>query len=137
MERMLTLSQKGYDCAQILLMLALESEGKEDPDLIRAMGGLTGGLGNTGGICGCLTGGACLLSYYTGKGEDDEIPHSDHDLIIANLRDWFAGYTAEYGSCDCRAILGGDRRNRIQRCPLLLEATLETCLSLLEEHGCL
>ena len=36
-DRMLELSGKGYYCAQILLILALESEGKEDPDLIRAM----------------------------------------------------------------------------------------------------
>ena len=137
MERMLELSQQGYFCAQILLILALENEGKEDPDLVRAMGGLNGGIGNTGGICGCLTGGACLLSYYAGKGEADELPHEDCDAMIAELADWFREFTAEYGGWDCRCILEGDSRNKIQRCPILMEAVLNKAMDLLEEHGCL
>ena len=51
-DRMLELSGQGYFCAQILMILALESEGKEDPDLIRAVGGLNGGLGFSGRTCG-------------------------------------------------------------------------------------
>ena len=94
MERMLELSRQGYFCAQILLLMALESEGKEDPDLIRAMGGLNGGVGNTGGVCGCLTGGACLLSYYAGKGEEDELPHEHCDAMIAALTDYLNGGTS-------------------------------------------
>ena len=39
-DRMLELSGQGFYCAQILMILALESEEKEDPDLVRAMGGL-------------------------------------------------------------------------------------------------
>ena len=137
MERMLELSRQGYYCAQIMLILALESEGKENPDLVRAMGGLNGGLGNCGGVCGCLTGGACFLSYYAGKGEEDEVPHEDLDAMIRAYIDWFRDYTAEYGGMDCRQILEGDSRNKIQRCPMLIEGSLEACMSLLEEHGCL
>ena len=137
MERMLELSQQGYYCAQILLILALESEGKENPDLVRAMGGLNGGLGNCGDICGCLTAGACFLSYYAGKGEPDEIAHPDSDAMIQELLNWFREYTAEYGGMDCRCILEGDSRNKIQRCPVLMEAALEQCMNLLEVHGCL
>ena len=137
MERMLELSQQGYYSAQILLILALESEGKENPDLVRAMGGLNGGIGNSGGICGCLSGGACFLSYFTGKGEEDEIPHQDADVIINELIDWFNEFTLEYGGTDCRCILEGDNRNKIQRCPVLMEGTLQKCMELLEEHDCL
>ena len=137
MERMLELSRQGYYCAQIMLILALESEGKEDPDLVRAMGGLNGGLGNCGQTCGCLTGGACFLSYFAGKGEEDEIPHQDLDDMIRELLEWFREYTREYGGTDCRRILEGDSRNRIQRCPLVMEATLEHCMGILEAHGCL
>ena len=137
MERMLELSQKGYYCAQILMILALESEAKENPDLVRSMGGLNGGLGNSGGICGCLTGGCCFLSYYLGQGEDEELPHPESDLIIQELIAWFRGYTAEYGSTNCRDILDGDNKNKIQRCPLLMEAVLQKCMALLEAHDCL
>ena len=68
-DRMLELSGQGFYCAQILMILALESEGKEDPDLIRAMSGLNGGLGFSGRVCGALTGGCCFLGCFCGKGE--------------------------------------------------------------------
>ncbi|MBM3301641.1 MAG: hypothetical protein FJY85_17045, partial [Deltaproteobacteria bacterium] len=38
--RMLELSGQGFHCSQILLFLGLESQGKFEPDLIRAMAGL-------------------------------------------------------------------------------------------------
>ena len=63
-DRMLELSGQGFYCAQILLILALEAEGKENPDLVRAMSGLNGGLGFSGNVCGALTGGCCLLGHF-------------------------------------------------------------------------
>ena len=136
-DRLLELSQEGYYCAQILLLLALESEGKENPDLIRAMGGLNGGIGNTGNVCGALTGGACFLSYYAGKGEADELPDPACDDMIRELADWFAEYTAEYGGTSCCRILENDPANKLQRCPDLITAVLEKCTELLEEHNIL
>ena len=59
--RMLELAGQGFHCSQILLFLGLEAQGKRNPDLIRAMSGLAGGVGFSGDICGALTGGACLL----------------------------------------------------------------------------
>lgn len=137
MQRMLELSRQGYYCAQILMLLILESEGKENTDLIRTMAGLNGGIGNTGDVCGCFTGGACLLSYYLGKGEPDELPQEQYDEILSRFAEWFREYTLEYGGTDCRNILQGDDRNRIQRCPLIMEAVMEKSMELLEEYNCL
>ena len=44
-DRMAQLHLQGFHCAQILLLLGLEHQGKENPDLIRAMDGLSGGRG--------------------------------------------------------------------------------------------
>ncbi|WMT83604.1 C-GCAxxG-C-C family protein [Terrisporobacter mayombei] len=52
------------------MKIILDLEGKENPDLIRAMGGLIGGLGFNQKICGALTGGVCILGYFASKGED-------------------------------------------------------------------
>lgn len=136
-DRMLELSQEGYFCAQILLILALESEEKENPDLVRAMGGLNGGLGNTGDLCGALTGGACFLSYYAGKGEADELEHPECNPMIAELVTWFREYTFEYGGCSCKCILENDNRNKLRRCPAVITAVLEKCMELLEVHNVL
>lgn len=67
-DRMLELAREGYDCAQIMLTLALDMDGKSDPDLVRAMGGLSLGVAGGGDICGALSGGACLLAYFAGRG---------------------------------------------------------------------
>lgn len=134
-DRLLELSQEGYFCAQILLILALESEGKENPDLIRAMGGLNGGIGSTGGICGCLTGGACFLSYYAGKGESDELEHPDCSRMIAEFVQWFQEYTMDYGGISCSCILENNNRNKFERCPSIISAVLEKCMELLENYG--
>ena len=122
-DRMLELSGQGFYCAQILMILALESEEKEDPDLIRAMGGLNGGLGFSGRVCGALTGGCCFLSYFLGKGEAEEMEDPQAALLIGKLAEWFEETTkSRYGGCSCREILDGDPRNKIQRCPELVEA---------------
>lgn len=134
-DRMLELSREGFYCAQIMLALALELEGKKDPDLVRAMGGLSGGIGGSGGACGALTGGACLISYFAGKGEADELPHEEFNAMTAEYAAWFRDYTAGYGGCDCRVILDGDDRNKIQRCPVIIRAAFEKCMELLSERG--
>jgi hypothetical protein len=71
-----SLAKDGFKCSQIMMALALKRQGKEEPNLIRAMGGLIVGVGYTGKICGALTGGACLISLYAGRGRVDEKEHS-------------------------------------------------------------
>ena len=97
-DRMMEWSGQGFYCAQILMLLALEAEEKEDPDLIRAVGGLNGGLGFSGRTCGALTGGCCFLSYFLGKGEAEEIEDPEAAGLIKRLADWFEEtVTEQYG----------------------------------------
>ena len=82
---MLELSSKGYYCSQIIMKIILELEEKENSDLIRAMGGLIGGLGFNQKICGALTGGICALGYFASKGEDEEIEDENLNKMIKEL----------------------------------------------------
>lgn len=135
-DRMLELSGRGYYCAQILMILALEAEEKENPDLIRAMGGLNGGLGFSGRTCGALTGGCCFLNYFLGKGEAEEMEDPDAAALTAALADWFEETAAEqYGGSTCREILAGDPANQIKRCPEIVEAVYLKCRELLQDKG--
>jgi|SRR5580693_6111645 len=43
--RVMDFAMKGYQCSQILMAMALEAQGKQNPDLVRAMSGLLGGWG--------------------------------------------------------------------------------------------
>ena len=87
--RMLELSQKGYYCSQILIALFLEAQGKQDPDLVRAMAGLALGAGSSSGTCGALEGGACAIALYVGKGQDSEEQTEQLWLMLAELWEWF------------------------------------------------
>ena len=107
--RMMTLKTQGFYCSQILLQLGLEAQGKENPDLIRAVAGLAGGLGFVGDVCGTLTGGACLLGLYAGKGIAAEEEDDRLNLMIRELVDWFKEeFEGLYGGITCAVILGDD-----------------------------
>ncbi len=125
-DEILKLSGQGFNCSQILMILGTE---EENPDLLRAVGALGGGMGFSGGACGALSGGCCLLGYHMGKGAVEETPDDQMKPLIQEYVDWFA---KTYGTCDCRQILDGDWSNRSKRCPPLVESCFEKLMALLE-----
>jgi C_GCAxxG_C_C family probable redox protein len=136
MLRMIQLAGQGFYCSQILLFLGLEAQGKSNPDLIRTMSGLAGGLGFTGDTCGALTGGACLLGLYAGRGTPEEQEDEKLNLMVSELVDWFSEeYGKLYGGIRCEIILGDDPRNRMARCPNMVLGTYEKVKALLIEYG--
>ena len=136
LERMRELKQHGFFCSQILMSMGMELQGKENPDLIRAMHGLAGGLGFTGETCGALTGGACLLGLYAGKGSPAEEENLRLNFMIEDLVKWFkAGYSQEYGGLRCEAILSGVPNGQATRCPVLVAGTFQKVKELLVENG--
>lgn len=133
--RIMELGMQGFHCSHILLLLALEAQGKQNPDLIRAMGGLVAGLG-CGKTCGVLTAGSCLLALNAGKGTPDG--HDDPRLapMLVRFVEWFeAEYTQRYGGINCSDILADDPRNQLTRCPTVIIESLQQLKSILEEHG--
>ena len=67
LDQLMNLRKQGFFCSQILILQGLEMMGKSNPDLVRAMHGLAGGLGFSGELCGALTGGASLLGCTQAK----------------------------------------------------------------------
>ena len=134
--RMLELARQGFHCSQILLFLGLEAQGKSNSDLIRAMAGLAGGIGFSGDICGALSGGACLIALYAGRGTPDEEENPKLNLMISELVEWFSTEFSEcYGGIHCTEILADDPANQTSRCPDLVTRTYAKTKSLLLENG--
>ena len=137
-DRVMELSRYGYFCGQILAILALETVGEENPGLVKAMGGLNGGVGFSQGCCGCLSGGACLISYFTGKGGDTEYENAQHKAALGEFTRWFEEeMTADYGGIDCRDITRGNPAKRVEFCPQIIASTYEKCMEILSEKGLL
>lgn len=136
MVRMTQLKLQGFHCSQILLLLGLERQDKENPDLVRAMNGLAGGLGFAGKTCGVLTGAACLLGLYAGRGQLEEQEDHRLNIMIQDLVSWFETRFGEsYGGIDCQTILDDDPWNRMQRCPKLVIETYSMVKELLKDNG--
>lgn len=132
---MLELSSKGYYCSQILMKIILNLEGRENADLIRAMGGLIGGLGFNQKICGALTGGVCILGYFGSKGEDDEIEDENLSSMVKELIEWFENEGSDNKGINCGDILDGDFNNKSKTCPNLVLNTFEKIVEILNKYG--
>ena len=134
--RMNELRQQGFTCSQILFLLDMEARGKSNPELVRAMQGLAGGLGFTGLTCGALTGAACLLGLYAGKG----CPEGEEDprllFMIEDLVSWFRqSYQGRFGGIDCEKILASESGGMTNRCGLIVLETRLKVKELLVENG--
>jgi hypothetical protein len=137
-ERMLELSSKGFACAQIMMLLMLEAEEEENPGLIRALGAFNNGFRDTGLVCGAFTGGACVISYYAGQGDIDELADPAYDGMVQEFFKWFdETFTDQYGGIECPVILAGDKSNRLARCPGIVESSLAKVVSILEDRDLL
>ena len=106
-KRMIELAEKNYNCSQIIMMMGLEQEVKENPDLVRAMSGLGDGCGFFQETCGIITGAACLLAWYAGKGADNEVESEKLLPMLQDLGDWIQKEISEkFKGTRCKDIAG-------------------------------
>lgn len=107
MLELLPLVRQGYCCSQLLILLMLQLQQRENPDLVRAMHGLCHGIGQSDGPCGLLTGGACALALAAGKGADTETAHPMLTPLLNDYAVWFYERTSLYGGQSCGCIAAG------------------------------
>lgn len=130
----LRLAQQGYCCSQIVLHMALATEGTDNPGLIRAMAGLCNAPPKAQGACGAFTGACCLLGYYAGKGQDDD-EDTCLDLMIDELSGWFEDHCHKHHSGSSCIHIIGDHEPQPQICGGLISLCYTKCIELLEDHG--
>jgi len=135
-EKIYQLKEKGFYCSQILVLMGLELQGSSNPDLVRSMQALAGGIGFSGHLCGALTGGACLLGLYAGKGKPEEPEDERLNLMLLDLVNWFQSTTGtKYNGLNCDQILEGSLVNIPNRCPGIIQAVYQKSKELLVEYG--
>jgi hypothetical protein len=133
---MLQLRSERFYCSQVLVTMALDLLGRDDPTLVRAMEGLAGGLGFTGDTCGTLSAGAVALGLWAGRGRAEEDEDPTLIFMIEDLVRWFnEGYGNEYGGIRCREILAGDPNAQATRCPVMVAGTFQKVKELLVDNG--
>jgi C_GCAxxG_C_C family probable redox protein len=125
------LSQK-FHCSQIMMQIGLDALDLDEPNLVKAMTGLAGGLGGCGKNCGALTGGVCMISLFAGRGAAEGEAGPEFETMVSEFLLWFE---ETYGSADCGDIIQGDKDNISSTCPQLICATCRKALELLQSYG--
>jgi len=111
---------RGYCCSQIVMAMGLERLGKENKELVEAMGGLCFGM-NQGRTCGIITAAMCLLQLAD--------PVETEKRHAADFINWFEDV---FGSAECRELLEGNPLNKAEKCPQMLDAAFKQISELLE-----
>lgn len=125
----LSLIAKGYHCSQVMMQLALDLRGEDNPILVRSLGGLGGGM-FLHHNCGTLTGGACVLASYVPRTDDQE--PGIYQEMVKELVQWFE---TENGSIQCRDLVQPDRQSILAFCPNLIAKTFAKVLEILADYG--
>ncbi|MCF8068489.1 MAG: C-GCAxxG-C-C family protein [Desulfobacterales bacterium] len=135
--RVAHLGQQGYTCSQIMMLMALETQGKENSDLIRAMNGLAYGCGTGRSDCGILSGGCCVLALYTGNGTEQSQTTERLALMQNELGEWFSNkIVSRQGDISCNAIVGesGPDASR-ETCGRIVAETFAKVMEILINKG--
>lgn len=133
--RIAELMLEGRGCGYVLMKLALEAQGRDDPALLRAMSGLTLGMG-CGLACGALTGVCCVLGLYAGSSPDRAEDDPSLAFMLNDVVGWFTDEAKRrYGGIDCAEIMRSDPALRQRRCPELLAGTWAKAVESLEKYG--
>lgn len=133
--RVAELTLKGYKCSHILVQIGLDEQGKNNPDLLRAMSGLANGMGS-GLACGALTGGCCLIALYAGMDGEGHDEHGRLALMLEEYTEWFREeFSSRYGATDCAQIMQDNPQLRVERCPGLILQAVRKAREILEANG--
>ncbi len=135
-DRIVELRGDRFTCGQVLVTMALETQGVDNPPVVRAAAALAGGLGYTGDVCGALSGGALALGLYAGRGRADDEDDPRLVFMVEDLVRWFReGYGQEFGGIRCAEILAPGPGAQLTRCPLMVEGTLAKVKEILVGEG--
>lgn len=121
--RIADLMRHEYRCGHILAKLALEAQGRDNPELVRAMSGLSLGMGQ-GFNCASLSGGCGLLGLYGGSDSGDDRARKRVDIMVEEFAGWFETEMIEkFGSINCEEIIEFDPAMKLKRCPGVILAS--------------
>lgn len=119
-EEMLEYRLKGYCCSQIMIDMGLKNMGTESQTMVNAAGGLCFGM-NQGRNCGILTAAMMLLHLADPKEAD-----------LKHCRDFFDWFEGNFGSIDCEDLLEGNPLNKVEKCPMMIKASLTELSEMLD-----
>lgn len=104
-EKAIALHGSGSSCSQAVFTVFAEDLGMDENLAHKVSTGLGGGMGRMGLTCGAISGGVLALSLAYGNvsGSDQEAKMKTYEVVAKFIAD----IEAQYGSTQCRVLLGG------------------------------
>jgi len=102
----LALFGDGFNCAQAVLAAFAKDFNLDETTALRLAGGLGGGMGRQGLICGAVTGAMLVIGLKFGKVATED--NAARDRAYNAVTEFSNRFKEKFGSLDCRNILGVD-----------------------------
>jgi hypothetical protein len=83
------------------------------------------------GVCGTLTGAACVLSSYFPRGEGEGEPET-YRAPVHELVSWFKD---QFGALNCLELVENDQGQIRRFCPIMMEKCFAKIAEILEARG--
>lgn len=99
-----TLFDKGYGCAEAVLMAIAENKGIKSDLVPRIATGFCGGMAKTNGLCGAVCGGVIAISIMYGRDHEKD----SNDLVNAKVQKFIEEFNLNYGTTSCTNLTGCD-----------------------------
>lgn len=124
------LFDRGFNCAESVLMMLAGGDGGEPPLWQRAAATFGGGIARQGLLCGCLTGCAMAVGLRIGRLRPDDKTARDHSYQVTAAV--FRRFRQRFGALDCRLLTGLDF-NQPHSPEVMRRLHAETCAPMVEE----
>lgn len=93
--------KEGYNCAEAIFLTYRELLAPEmDPSVVRLMTGFGGGIGESGCMCGALTGSIAALNMIKGRTTNE----MSRDEAYRLAKEFTERFTEKYGATCCRVL---------------------------------
>lgn len=135
----------GYSCSQAVLSARCERYGLDQKTALTIAAGFGGGMGRTGGACGAVTGAISIIGLHTGSDKADTEARENTYRVV---RAFVAGFEEEFGSVNCKELLGCDigtpsgyssasKHGMFEKiCPRFVDGALEILDRVMGEETC-
>lgn len=134
---------KGYDCSQVVLRYFADKLGISEDEANRVAAGFGGGM-MLGSVCGAYTGALMALGLKYGHSNPDGLMEQK-DIMLAKMGQLKERFTKEFGTVECRELIGYDLSvpeelktaldsgKLLSYCPGLVEKVIQMTKEILDE----
>ncbi len=105
-DRAAELFDRGYNCAETMVLALAADDGRTPAEIQRAVTALGGGIGRAGLTCGCVTGAAVAVGLRLGRTSPDDTDSKERAYAAA--ANVVRRVHAEFGTTECRRLTGLD-----------------------------